>query len=65
MMNQYTHEKIMQIERGLMERRALMAVPAERKPVFGSVVSMAGRALQRIGDGLETWGTAEQAPIRR
>lgn len=59
-MNLYTHEKLMELER---ERLARMPqsegtfTPRPRKTIFGPLAAIAGRALRRVGEGLESWGS--------
>ncbi len=57
-MNLYTHEKLMELEK---ERLARIALPSDgngrpRRTIFGPLATFSGRALRRVGEGLESWG---------
>jgi hypothetical protein len=63
-MNSYAIEKAAELERELRYRRQPVLPPEPprpRKPVFGSVVATAGRALRRAGEGLESWANVPVA----
>lgn len=60
-MNLYTHQKLMDLERERLARVSnrehdLEQVETPRKSVFGPLAAGAGRALRRVGEGLESWG---------
>jgi hypothetical protein len=56
----YASEKLRELEaertRHIPERP-----PCNRKPVLGSAARRAGRALQRLGERLESWGSSPPA----
>jgi hypothetical protein len=55
-MHEYVAEKLRELEL----ERPYVTPPFERrrrKPVFGSTFRVTGRALRRIGEGLESWAT--------
>jgi hypothetical protein len=56
----YVSEKLRELEEER-ERRAPQRPPQSRKPVLGPAARRTGRALRRIGEGLEAWGTARPA----
>ncbi len=56
----YVSEKLRELE----EKRALRALqrpPPNKRPVLGPAAHRAGRALRRLGEGLEAWGSAPPA----
>ncbi len=56
----YVSEKLRELE----EERARQEAgrpAAKRSPVLGPAARRTGRALRRIGEGLEAWGTARPA----
>jgi hypothetical protein len=57
-MNLYTHEKLMELERERLARHR-PAPPTKARPrrtIFGPLATFSGRALRRVGEGLESWG---------
>ena len=56
-MNLYAIEKVRQLETERLARIQLTPDPEKprRKPVFGPLAAGAGRALRRVGEGLESW----------
>jgi len=55
-MHDYVAEKLRELE---LEQANLLPrlAPREKKPIFGSAFRVTGRALRRIGEGLESWAT--------
>jgi len=54
-MHEYVAEKLRELE---LERAYLLPrLSPEKNPVFGSAFRVTGRALRRIGEGLESWAT--------
>jgi hypothetical protein len=61
-MNLYTHEKLMELER---ERLAKITPPSEhngQRRTIGPLATFSGRALRRVGEGLESWGAPPCPP---
>jgi hypothetical protein len=59
-MNLYTFEKLQELERERLAKTPHFEPPKRRrKPIFG-LAAGAGRALRRVGEGLESWGAAPQ-----
>lgn len=57
-MNPYVFEKIRELDAEELNRRPFVEVVTPRRPtVFGVVAAVAGRALRRTGEGLESWAT--------
>jgi hypothetical protein len=56
----YVSEKLRELEDEAARRTPERPLP-NRKPVLGPVARRAGRALRRIGEGLEAWGSAPPA----
>jgi hypothetical protein len=60
-MNFYVEEKLKELERERAFRNKDVvytdARSPRRRPVVGGVVATAGRILQRMGSGLEGWGS--------
>ncbi len=57
----YVSEKLRELEEER-ARRAPQRPPQTRRPVLrGPAARRTGRALRRIGEGLEDWGTARPA----
>jgi hypothetical protein len=59
----YVSDKLRELE-GERARRAAEMPPPDKKPVLGPLARRAGRALKRIGEGLEAWGTTPPARER-
>ena len=58
-MNLYTHEKLNELEQERLRRAPFIEPPTPRRnPIFGPLAAGAGRALRRVGEGLESWGAA-------
>ena len=58
-MNLYTIEKLQELERERLAKTPHFEPPKKsRKPVFGPLATGAGRAIRRVGEGLESWGGA-------
>jgi hypothetical protein len=56
-MNLYTIEKLQELERERIARTPHFDEPKpRRKTVFGPLAAGAGRAIRRVGEGLESWG---------
>lgn len=56
----YASQKLRQLEDERRRHGSERPRP-DRKPVLGPVARRAGRALRRIGEGLEAWGSASPA----
>jgi hypothetical protein len=58
MMNFYAHEKTAQIEQERLASLPEVAfdVPCREPIIIGPLAAGAGRALRRVGEGLESWG---------
>jgi hypothetical protein len=58
--NVYAEEKTAQIERERLERIPYFEPPRRRKRALGPLAGGAGRVLQRVGEGLESWGASQR-----
>jgi hypothetical protein len=56
----YVSDKLRELE-AERTRRVPETPPPNRKPVLGPMARRAGRALKRIGEGLEAWGSSPPA----
>ena len=56
LMHPYVSEKLRELE-AERARRAPPRLPSTPKPVLGPLARTAGRALRRMGEGLESWAT--------
>ncbi len=59
----YTREKLRELEEERRARRSRHPVPAS-EPFAAPLLRRAGRALRRLGEGLESWGSASPEATR-
>jgi hypothetical protein len=52
----YVSEKLRELQEAAPARRVPAPPSRGRKPVIGPIARRAGRALRRVGEGLESWG---------
>lgn len=57
----YVSEKLRELEEERMRREAGRPAPNRRPVLLGPAARRTGRALRRIGEGLEAWGAARPA----
>ena len=57
----YVSEKLRELDEERARRKAGRPAPNKRPVLLGPAARRTGRALRRIGEGLEAWGTARPA----
>jgi hypothetical protein len=57
----YVSEKLRELEEERARRASERPSPKRRPVLLGPAAQRTGRALRRIGEGLEAWGTARPA----
>ncbi len=57
----YVSEKLRELEEERARREAGRPAPKRRPVLLGPAAQRTGRALRRLGEGLEAWGTARPA----